>query len=173
VFRRRGAQKRSAPDDDIFHVLRSQALNLSHPAIGLSPNAELPHVFGVVMDTTYSSGTATLVVVADGTTSLYTSTGGGVLGGGAHEQVAAASGELLRVAEGQLDTFSEQRASPLPAVGHVQITVLTYSGLRGVDAAEDDLGYQRHPAAPVFHAAHEVIAALRLVESSEPPTPGA
>lgn len=57
----------------------------------MSPSAELPRVFGVIMDTTFASGTVTLVALADGTASLYASTGGGVIGGGAHERVAVAA----------------------------------------------------------------------------------
>ena len=48
----------------------------------MQPTERFPNVFGVVMDMTYPSGVATLVTFADGTASLYTSTGGGIIGGG-------------------------------------------------------------------------------------------
>ena len=38
------------------------------------------------MDTGYPNGTATVVCLVDGTTSLYTSTGGGILGASARRR---------------------------------------------------------------------------------------
>jgi hypothetical protein len=35
-------------------------------------------------------------------------------------------------------------------------------------AEEDELGYNRHRLAPVFHAFHEVITQLRLLDENSP-----
>jgi hypothetical protein len=45
----------------------------------------------------------------------------------------------------------------------VTIRALTLDGQRVVTAAEDDLGNSRHPASPIFHAAHNVIGQLRMI----------
>jgi hypothetical protein len=126
------------------------------------------------MDMTYPNGTATLVAIADGTTSLYLGSGGGIIGAGGHENVAHDNRHLLVVAEANLASFSTGLADSLPAVNRVLITALTYSGPRRVEALEDDLGHSRHPAAPVFHAAHQVIGALRTVDrpGASPQPPG-
>jgi hypothetical protein len=48
----------------------------------------------------------------------------------------------------------------------VTIRALTFEGQRAVAGVEDDLGSGRHPASPLFYAAHEVITQRRLVEES-------
>jgi hypothetical protein len=57
----------------------------------------------------------------------------------------------------------------LPAAGRVVLRALTYDGPRAAEADEDDLGYHRHPLSDVFHAAHEVITELRLLDQSRKP----
>jgi hypothetical protein len=179
--RRPDKAKRAGSGAEVFNDLRSRLLTLDPSSIGVAPGADLPRVFGVVMDMSYPNGSATLVAIADRTTSLYTSSGGGVIGGGYHEPVAQANRRLLMVAEAHLEHFERRDPAGLPAVGRVQITALTYSGRLSLDAPEDDLGHRGHPAAPVFHAAHDVITALREVEegansastATEQPTGGA
>ena len=141
-------------------------MRLDPEAVGLEPSHELPRVFGVMMETGYPEGWATLGALADGTTSLYTSTGGGVIGGGEHENVAAATTQLVRAVEDALDLIPPSPEQHLPASGRVVIRALTYQGPHAVDALEDDLGHGRHPLSPVFHAAHEVITRLRLIDEA-------
>jgi len=171
MFRRpKGTHDPSLGDDGagIYLTLRSQALNLDPASIGLSPTADLPRVVGVVMDMTYPNGGATLVAIADNTTSLYTSTGGGTIGGGDHASVAAVNRQLLTTSEAELDRFRAADRVELPRVGGVRITVLTYAGRRTIEARADDLGEGRHPASAVFHAAHEVIHALQMIDGRPP-----
>jgi hypothetical protein len=141
-------------------------LRLDPKEAGLAPSAELPRVFGVMMETGYPEGSATLGALADGTTSLYTSSGGGIIGGGDHEQVAAATAQFVRAVESALDLIPPASEQQLPASGRVVIRALTYRGPHAVDLSEDDLGYGRHPLSPVFHAGHEVIAQLRLIDEA-------
>ena len=42
--------------------------------------------------------------------------------------------------------------------------VLTYEGQRAVEADEQDLGQNRHRFSELFHAAHVVIAEVRMAE---------
>lgn len=150
----------------VYDGLRQQILDLDPAAAGLAASPELPTVWGLLMETGYPGGVATLVALADGTTSLYLSTGGGVIGGGEHRQVAAATRRLLGIVERHLGQMPPSADTGLPAVGRVALRALTYQGRHGAEAAEDDLGYQRHPLWPVFHAAHDVITELRLIEES-------
>lgn len=67
------------PDDadagmQTYLGLRSMVMSIPPEEIGIPDDVE---VFGVIMDTTYPNGTATLIALADGTVSLYTSTGPG------------------------------------------------------------------------------------------------
>jgi hypothetical protein len=70
--------------------LRERALAVAALELGLAPTAARPRVWGVVMETGHAEGGATLVVFAEGTTSLYFSNGGGIIGAGEHAIVRTA-----------------------------------------------------------------------------------
>ena len=165
MFRRRRSARR--PDDTPLTELRRRALHADAAVLGIEPSEHLENVFGVVMDTTYTNGVATLVAFADGTTSLYTSSGFGIIGGGAHPQVVRAGQSLLRSAKEHLQEFSPDASDEPPQVGSVTIRLLTFG--RRVAATEDEslLGAGRSPLSSVFHAAHVVIAELRRIHESE------
>jgi hypothetical protein len=83
--------------EQVFQGLRGQLLSLDPAEAGLDRFTADRRVLGALMETGYPTGTATLVALADGTTSLYTSTGGDIIGGGGHARVAAASRSFLTV----------------------------------------------------------------------------
>jgi hypothetical protein len=146
--------------------LRLQALRADPAEYGMKPSDELPHVFGVAVDMAYPNGTATLVAFADGTTSLYTSTGSGVIGGGGHPQVVRANRVLLRTGEDHLQAFAPDTSENPPAPGSATIRLLTYDGRMAVTEDVNILGEGRSPASPVFHAAHGVLTELRQVSEA-------
>ena len=113
---------------EIYIDLRTRAFGVDPAAIGLAPTERLDRVYGVILDLGYPEGPATLVGFSDGTTSLYTSSGWGVIGGGEHEVVAEATLRWLTVAESMIDDFEKADDSQLPQVGDVAFTVLTYDG---------------------------------------------
>jgi hypothetical protein len=159
----------SAPDaapSEVYTGLRQQILDVDPAQIALAASPELPHVWGLVMESGYPNAVVTLVALADGTTSLYFSTGGGIIGGGGHPPVAAATRALLRVVEQYLPQMPASTDLALPATGQVALRALTYDGRRCVVAAEDDLGYRPHPLAEIFHAAHDVLTQLRLMQEA-------
>ena len=133
-------------------------------SVGLRPSVELPRVYGALLETGYPNGTATLVALADGTTSLYTSGGFGIIGGGAHPQVAAANQKFLRAVEQSFDTMAADDDSNVPATGESVIRALGFGERRAVRAAEADFGNGRHPLSGLFYAAQDVVAQLRLID---------
>ena len=141
--------------------LRQQVLTVSAADLGLGPTADRTKVWGVIMETGYPEAVATLVVLGDGTTSLYFSNGGGVIGAGEHAAVRAAGQIVLASAEQYLDGFTVTAATPLPGVGQVRFYLRTFTGTLSAEANEQDLGERRHKLSPLFHAAHSVIAAIR------------
>jgi hypothetical protein len=171
MFRRQSKPRTppAAPAGDgaaLYHGLRAQVLDLDPASVELTPGPEHPQVWGALMDMGFPSGTATLVALADGTTSLYTSTGGGIIGGGSHQAVTAATRVFLACVADHLGALAPETGTGLPARGRVIIRALTYQGQRAAEAAEDDLGYHRHALSPVFHAAHDVITQLRLLDEA-------
>jgi hypothetical protein len=152
---------RRMADDSTYLRLRRMVLDLDPVAV---PTAELPRVWGAMMDTGYPNGTATVVCLADGTTSLYTSTGGGILGAGVHESVAVPSRQLLTLVEAHLNQMPPSTEDTLPDPDWVVMRALTFTDRRAVPAEEDELAYNRHALAAVFHAFHTVITQLRLLD---------
>ena len=150
--------------------LRRMVMNVDPADLGLAPSPTRPDVYGGLMDLGLPDGDwATLVVVADGTVSFYLSTGGGTIGAGEHAGVRAAGQRWLTTLQDGLALLTvtgPEEQPDLPGLGRVVIRALTYGGPRAVEAAEDDLGHGRHPAAPLFHGAHEVITQVRLVDQA-------
>ena len=143
-------------------------LSLDPATVGLHPSAELPRVWGVLMEMGFPDGAATIVSLADGTTSLYTSEGGGVIGGGEHAPVAAASRRFLVEAEATETGLSPAESAnvDLPPAGIVSFVVLAYSGTQIGAADEHELASMQHPLSQLYAAGQDVITALREAEES-------
>jgi hypothetical protein len=52
---------------------------------------------------------------------------------------------------------------PLPEVGQVRFTVLTFAGIYSDAAPERMLAEGKHPLSPLFTKAHETLEQLRLL----------
>jgi hypothetical protein len=140
-------------------------LSIEPQSISVAPTDDSPHVFGVVMDIGMELGTATLVAFADGSVSLYYSSGGGTIGAGEHEEVSSAAHRLLAVANADLASFESDLPDALPPAGSTQLTLLTFDGAARRAAPSEDFGYDRVPGGLVFRAAHDVIAQLRQLDT--------
>jgi hypothetical protein len=153
--------------EQVYLQLRTRIVHLDPNELGLSPSTSAPRVWGVVMEIGYQVGLATLVCFADGTTSLYYSTGGGMLGSAEYGPVSEASKALVSQAENYLVHFSSKNEFPLPTVGQVSFIVLTYSGLLTGEASEESLASGKHLLAPLFLKAHETLEQLRLLREKK------
>lgn len=148
--------------------LRSMVLNLNPKDIGLTKD-NCPHpVFGLVMETGYPQGFFTLSVIADGTTSLYFSNGGGIIGGGEHESVRKASDRLLAGARHFYLKAQKVDTCPKPNPSQVIFYFLTFDGVRSYAAAENDFGNKKDELSHLFYAAHDVITELRKISEAAP-----
>jgi hypothetical protein len=161
IFGRKRGQEQSQADS--YKDLRQQALHLTPDQLGDAP-AGAP-ILALLMETGYPEAVATLVGVADGTSSLYFSNGGGIIGAGSHAAVAEASRQWLEAGRTVLPELSEVSDPPLPGVGMTQFVAVTPEGLRGAVAPEDDLGEGGHRLSSFFYAAQDVITQIRLAEA--------
>jgi hypothetical protein len=148
---------------EVYVGLRNQILGLTADDLGdaLEPDTR---VIAVLMETGYEKAVATLVGVADGSTSLYFSTGGGIIGAGDHTAVAEATQRWLFVCAGVLESFESVADPTLPSEGMTQFVVVTRDGLLGAAGREDELVNYAHTLAPLFHAGQDVITQVRLTE---------
>lgn len=121
-------------------------------------------VYGAIMDWALDGGgLSTVFGLADGTTSLYLSSGGGVIGGGFHERVRQATHAFIASFEPYLDSMVADGGAEPPPTGYTDLRALTTRGRFTVRAATKELGKGRHPMSGVFHAGQAVISALRQV----------
>jgi hypothetical protein len=159
----RGEVKPLAP---IFTKLRGQILTLTPDRLGLAPTDELPRVWAAFMELCASDSVASLLASAEGTSSLYFGTGGGIIGAGKHPQVRAANRRFLTRLDAALEATEPVPEAVLPTAGRIRFAVMTYAGLRGADASEEELKAGAHPLSKSFMAGHELIAYLRAASEA-------
>ena len=151
-------------NEGVSMELREIALNLDPNEIGITKENFKHPVWGLLMETGFSDGSFTLVALADGATSLYFSNGGGIIGGGEHQNVRDATGHLLVGAQYFFETSTPTSEFPLPKDGEVLFYFLSFDGVSVYSAKEDDLGNQRDKLSNLFFAGHDVISELRKIE---------
>ena len=113
-------------DRNVYIGLRQQILTLAPATVGLAPSPLHPHVYGGLMEMGIGDAVATLVVVADGTTSFYFSTGGGIIGAGVHETVKGPSKAFLAALERHMGELSPDPSEQTPSAGMIYLRALTF-----------------------------------------------
>ena len=144
--------------------LREMVFNLKPDKIGLTKETFKHPVWGMVMETGLPEGYYTLVSLADGTTSLYFSNGGGIIGGGEHENVRKASGHFLTGAQHFYKKANKVTTHPAPNDGEVKFYFLTFDNTLMYSAPENKLGNDKDDLSGLFYAAHGVISELREIQ---------
>jgi hypothetical protein len=144
--------------------LRKQVLTGTRAAFSLDPVASTTTPWGVVMETGFPEGYFTLVALSDGSASIYLSSGGGSIGGGAHETIRKASQAMVTLGAKFQPQATATKEFPPPKDGQTVFYLLTDAGVFTASAPEQDLGEERHAWSPLFQAGHEVIGRYRIIE---------
>ena len=147
----------------VYLNLRQMILSLTPEKARLRPTPSTPHVWGVLMEMGYPEGCATLVALADGTTSLYYSSGGGLLGCGSVPAVTGATITCLETAEAYLPQMQPTRDLPLPAAWQIRFVLLTFQGILTATAPEAELYDGEHSLSGLYTAAQAVLTQVRLL----------
>lgn len=146
-----------------YQHLRAMALGAAHLDLPTRSPGH-PDIVGVVIDIPQEGQFATLAALRDGATSLYTSVGGGIIGGGEHDRVARANDRLLDEAQSKLPELRANDSTDHPSPGGVRIFVVASSGRHLADIPEDDFWTPgRGRLAELVDAAQNVITQLRSV----------
>jgi hypothetical protein len=163
------ARRRPSPEQEalVMQQLRERALTNDAGEMGITPDGEKP--WGVIMETDYPGAAASLVTFADGSTSLYFSTGGGVIGGGEHDNVNRAARAFVAKAAEELEHFQPAADHPLPDEGMVRFYLRTRAELLTAAAKHEDLGEGRHPLSTLFLAGQDVLTPLRVMTEQQNP----
>lgn len=146
--------------------LRNRLLASDPDEIGLEGEDAKAKVWGVMMEVGLSKGVASVVSIRDGTASLYTNTGGGILGGySAREQAR----RFVAEAEKHLARMKPAKEFPYPTAGRMKFYVLTRDGVYAAEAAEAELVSGRHALGPLFRAGNDVLTGLRTAQERASP----
>ena len=146
---------------EMIRRLRAQVLSVEPGELEITPTEARPRVWGVLMEIGYTLGIATLVTLSEGTTSLYFSNGGGIIGAGEHVSVRAAADAFLTSVETHLAAFTIAETTPPPRIGRVRFYVRTFGPTLTGEADDQDLSQNRHQLSPVYHAGHAVMTEIR------------
>jgi uncharacterized protein len=145
-----------------YKDLRDMALHATDVSTVAGP------VAGVVVDIPRRGGSASIASFGDGTTSLYTGAGGGVIGAGRYRPVAEASRHLLSTVASQAASFAAKDSGEWPPAGSVRFHLVSSEGNRYLDVPEACFwGREKHDLMPLIEAAQRVITGIRLVQDAQ------
>lgn len=155
-----------AQHSPVYGEMRQQALTTSPDELEFE--GRRPRVWGSMMELGLSSGhVATLVVFADGTTSLYSSAGGGIVGSGSQRTVRLASDEFMEAATAANRGMTDAAESPIPAPGRVRFYLRTNAGLRTAEAGEVELKAGTHALSALYTAGQAVLTQVRPLSAQQ------
>jgi hypothetical protein len=123
----------------------------------------------VLMDWNMSErNVVTLLAFHDGTTSLYFSNGGGILGAGGHEPVRRAATRFRQHAVAERAHFTPASSFELPEGGGVVLYIVTDTEtLSSGPIPASELQKGTHPLTALGASAQAVITAMRQVSSAK------
>jgi hypothetical protein len=104
----------------------------------------------------------TLVAFQDGTVSLYSSTGGAILGLGEEKRVRESAARFLEIAKSSRGHLSRTDSFTYPSAGHMNFYLVeTTSTLSSGPIPDQDLRKGRHSLSQLAYAAQDVITQIR------------
>jgi len=115
--------------ENAFEGLRNMAFSATPEQLGLSLSTDKTVVYGVIMDWEMGGSTASTVAYQTGDASLYLSSGGGVIGGGQHQNVNSAAKKFVSLAQTFLGKTSKTEMTTLPSIDEVKFYFLTNKGV--------------------------------------------
>jgi hypothetical protein len=151
-------------NDEAYHGLRLTALEAVSSGL-IAVNGNTKEAAGLIVDIPGGrDGFATLVALRDGTSSLYVSTGGGVIGAGFHQPVQVAAKLVLTKTCEYLPNWRLEGGTEHPLPHLVKLFGLTSHGRRVTEVPEAAFwGRERHAMAPLIAAIQALISAVRAV----------
>lgn len=142
--------------------LRGMVLEGTRSNFGLGPGASPTQPFAVVTDWGDAQGTTTIIAVADGSASVYPSSGAASIGGGqSHESIRNAALKAVELAAGAQAQMHATTQFPLARRGQVTFYEVTDSGVFTATASQEDLNGNRSPFSQLAAATQNIVAEYR------------
>lgn len=154
------------PAASIYQELRSRAFGVDPTSIQAEPGESWNGATVAAMELALAGGTATIVAIADGTVSMYLSTGGGVIGAGEHVAVRAEGRRFRSVLADARGSLRPTAEFPLPTPGHVRFHAVLGRDRVTAVVSETLLRGGRHPLSPLYAAGQDLLTEIRLTTES-------
>ena len=152
---------------EIVAALRARVLTLTPADINLESFSTATCAWGVVIETAHPDAVASLVVLADGSVSLYVSDGNGCVGCGAHRDVRIAGAELLEVAQRSFTLAVRTDDIGYPPPGNIRFYFLCFDELRSVQVRIEDLNSTDAQLCALYFAGQRVINSIERVGAGQ------
>jgi hypothetical protein len=153
------------PPSEKYMALREVAFSTKSEDVEVKAEPGQERAYGVIMEYWQGDAIVTVVGFASGDSSIYYSTGGGLIGGRREPLVASAAGSLVATAQVELPDVPRVTAYPTPDPGKVTIYVLTTAGLRGVQAAQGEMATAEYRLNPLYAGAQKIVSEFRAARS--------
>jgi len=142
------------------------ALGLDPDRIETPPDEPWSGAAVAAMELAVGGGTATIIAIADGTVSMYLSSGGGVIGAGEHAAVRAEGQRFRTVVADSRGLLVRTGEFPLPGPDEVRFHARVGDDRFTGVAPESALRGGRHPLAPLYAAGQDLLTEIRLASES-------
>jgi len=152
------------PEENVYGDLRGMALSNTPEQLGLTIPEKETVVFGVVMDWGIDDAVATTVAYRNGEASLYLSSGGGVIGGGQHEQVNKVAKQFVSLAQKHLKHTKKTNDTPLPKTDEVIFYLLTNNGTYTGKEQMKNFENETSGWTDLFYAGNDILSELRKID---------
>ena len=160
--------KPAEPPEVVYANLRKRAFETNPQSLGSAGDVREDEAYGLVMEMGIGDNVLTLACFADGDAGLYYKSGGGMKGGGAHENVRKAAKQLVALAQQALPAMvTATSQQPLPEPGQVSFHALTPKGILTAQVDRESLGESQGPFASLFYSGQEVVAQMRQVQAQK------
>ena len=157
--------KPADPPEVVYAGLRKRAFEVSPQSLGSAGDVREDEAYGVIMEMGISDSVLTLACFADGDAGLYYQSGGGMKGGGAHENIRRAAKAFVALVQPALPQMSPSSSQPLPEAGMVCFHALTPKGVLSAEVDREALGESESPLKALFYSGQEVVAQMRQVQA--------
>ncbi len=150
-------EKARKADPGVYAQMRRLAFEIRLPKL------ERDAVHIVLMDWHVDKGTVTVLAAADGTASLYLSSGGGLVGGSERSPaIRGAALHAVKVATGMRLHFERTEITPLPSLGDVNFYLTTNDSVRMAVAPEGKLRAGTDPLSVLGAAMQKIVTEYRV-----------
>lgn len=151
------------PTDSPYLGLRKQVLSLKPQDLNLDLPLDKEIVFGVVLEFGTADGSATIISLSTGDASMYTSGGGGIIGGASHQNVNKAALAFVSSAQNYFAKMGPENID-IPKPNHIKFHVLTNKRHYSFEGPESEITSEKSEWADLFYKGNDVITQLRLIK---------